>query len=147
MWVRPPLLRLSFSFVPLASEPIPHPQIGVHLLSNTTGRCNVSLECATPGATENLTVTWLSKDLPGELGPAPGSRHLSLSLPWGQLDGHLTCMVSNPVDRKNVTLALESVCLWRGECSPGEGAGLAQSRGLGRPGTERWPHARWPHAR
>lgn len=129
--VRAPLLRLSFSFVPLASEPIPHPQIQVHLLSNTTGRCNVSLECATPGTAENLTVTWLSKGLPGELDPsgalgsAPGSRRLSLSLPWGQLDGHLTCVVSNPVDRKNVTLPVESVCLWRGECSPGEGAGLA----------------------
>ncbi|XP_016021736.2 CD48 antigen isoform X2 [Rousettus aegyptiacus] len=101
-------------------EPIPHPQIQVHLLSNTTGRCNVSLECATPGTAENLTVTWLSKGLPGELDPsgalgsAPGSRRLSLSLPWGQLDGHLTCVVSNPVDRKNVTLPVESVCLWRG---------------------------------
>lgn len=140
--VQPPLLRLSFSFTPSAPEPIPHPQIQVHSSSSTMGRCNVSLECASPGTTGDLTVTWLSKDFPEEPGQrgvlesATSSRHLSLSLPWDQLDGHLTCVVSNPVDRKNVTLHLESVCLRRGESSPGEGAGLAQSRGLGRRGTE-----------
>ncbi|XP_039723177.1 SLAM family member 9-like [Pteropus medius] len=101
-------------------EPIPHPQIQVHSSSSTMGRCNVSLECASPGTTGDLTVTWLSKDFPEEPGQrgvlesATSSRHLSLSLPWDQLDGHLTCVVSNPVDRKNVTLHLESVCLRRG---------------------------------
>nr|XP_044614266.1 uncharacterized protein LOC106828441 isoform X2 [Equus asinus] len=80
------------------------------------GWCNISLECGTPGATENLAVTWLSKGLPRELepretlGPAPNSRNLSLSLPLGQLNGHLTCMVSNPVDEKNATLHLENIC-------------------------------------
>ncbi|XP_015453769.1 CD48 antigen-like [Pteropus alecto] len=101
-------------------EPIPHPQIQVHSSSSTMGQCNVSLECAVPGTTGDLTVTWLSKDFPeepeqrGVLESATSSRHLSLSLPWDQLDGHLTCVVSNPVDRKNVTLHLESVCLRRG---------------------------------
>ncbi|XP_070123108.1 uncharacterized protein [Equus caballus] len=80
------------------------------------GWCNISLECGTPGATENLAVTWLSKGLPRELepretlGPAPNSRNLSLSLPLGQLNGHLTCVVSNPVDEKNATLHLENIC-------------------------------------
>ncbi|KAF5920133.1 hypothetical protein HPG69_006403 [Diceros bicornis minor] len=101
-------------------EPIPHPQIQIHSSSNTSGWCNVSLECGTPGATENLTVTWLTKGLPRELeqketlGPAPNSRNLSLSLPLIQLNGSLTCVVSNPVDKKNATLRLENICPWVG---------------------------------
>ncbi|XP_040491779.1 CD48 antigen-like isoform X1 [Ursus maritimus] len=104
-------------------EPIPHPQIVIHSSSNHAGWCNVSLECGIPGATENLTVTWLSEGLPRELeqrralGPAPSSRNLSLSLPLSQLNGSLTCCVSNPVDEKNATLLLQSVCLWRGSQS------------------------------
>ncbi|XP_070464641.1 CD48 antigen-like isoform X6 [Equus przewalskii] len=97
-------------------EPIPQPQIQIHPSSRTSGWCNISLECGTPGATENLAVTWLSKGLPRELqpretlGPAPNSRNLSLSLALGQLNGHLTCVVSNPVDEKNATLHLENIC-------------------------------------
>ncbi|XP_070464647.1 uncharacterized protein [Equus przewalskii] len=90
------------------------------------GKVYISLECGTPGATENLAVTWLSKGLPRELepretlGPAPDSRNLSLSLPLGQLNGHLTCVVSNPVDKKNATYTWRtsvhrrSKRLWRG---------------------------------
>ncbi|XP_012514077.1 PREDICTED: SLAM family member 9-like [Propithecus coquereli] len=101
-------------------EPIPHPKIVIHSSSNTLGWCNVSLECGTPGATENLTMTWLSKGLPreleqsGTLVPAPNSRNLSLSLSLSQLNGHLTCVISNPVDQKNATLDLETLCPLRG---------------------------------
>ncbi|XP_032174029.1 uncharacterized protein LOC116576190 isoform X6 [Mustela erminea] len=100
-------------------EPIPHPQIVIHSSSNQAGWCNVSLECGTPGATEIWTVTWLSEGLPRELeerealGPAPSSRNLSLSLPLSQLNGPLTCRVSNPVDEKNATLFLQNICLWK----------------------------------
>ncbi|XP_032701510.1 T-lymphocyte surface antigen Ly-9-like isoform X1 [Lontra canadensis] len=99
-------------------EPIPHPQIVIHSSSNQAGWCNVSLECGTPGATEIWTVTWLSEGLPRELeerealGPVPSSRNLSLSLPLSQLNGPLTCRVSNPVDEKNATLLLQNICLW-----------------------------------
>lgn len=77
-------------------------------------------------------MTWLSEGLPRELeqrralGPAPSSRNLSLSLPLSQLNGSLTCCVSNPVDEKNATLLLQSVCLWRGEWDLWEG--LAENR-------------------
>ncbi|XP_032701511.1 T-lymphocyte surface antigen Ly-9-like isoform X2 [Lontra canadensis] len=104
-------------------EPIPHPQIVIHSSSNQAGWCNVSLECGTPGATEIWTVTWLSEGLPRELeerealGPVPSSRNLSLSLPLSQLNGPLTCRVSNPVDEKNATLLLQNICLWTGSQS------------------------------
>nr|XP_019566739.1 PREDICTED: SLAM family member 9-like isoform X2 [Rhinolophus sinicus] len=104
-------------------EPIPHPHIQIHSLSSTSGWCNLSLECETPGTTENLTVTWLSKGLPreleqsGALGSAPSSRKLSLSLPWSQSNGLLTCVVSSPEDEKNATLSLKSVCPQRGVSS------------------------------
>ncbi|XP_053463149.1 uncharacterized protein LOC128597111 isoform X4 [Nycticebus coucang] len=101
-------------------EPIPHPEILIHSSSNTLGWCNVSLECGTLGVTENLTVTWLSNNLfreleqRGTLVPDPNSRNLSLSLPLRQFNGHLTCVISNPVDQKNTTLDLDTICLWRG---------------------------------
>ncbi|XP_010994421.1 CD48 antigen isoform X1 [Camelus dromedarius] len=101
-------------------EPIPDPQIQIHSSSNTSGWCNISLECEIPGSTENLTVTWLSQGLPreleqrGPLGPAPSSRNLSLSVPLSHFNGHLTCVVSNPVDEKNTSLHLEDICPWKG---------------------------------
>ncbi|XP_059758409.1 SLAM family member 6-like isoform X2 [Balaenoptera ricei] len=101
-------------------EPIPHPQIQIHSSSNTSGWCNVSLECGTPGNTGNLTVTWLSQGLPreleqrGTLGPARSSRNLSLSLSLSHFNSRLTCVVSNPADEKNATLHLEDICPQRG---------------------------------
>uniref|UniRef100_A0A8D1XPL7 Ig-like domain-containing protein n=1 Tax=Sus scrofa TaxID=9823 RepID=A0A8D1XPL7_PIG len=97
-------------------EPIPHPQIQIHSLSNTSGWCHISLECGTPGNTGNLMVTWQSQGLPkeleqsGTLGPSPSSRNLSLSLPLSHFNSRLTCVVSNPVDEKKETLYLESIC-------------------------------------
>ncbi|KAM5200775.1 CD48 antigen-like isoform 2-T4 [Hipposideros larvatus] len=99
-------------------EPIPHPQIQIHSVSSTSGWCNVSLECETPGTTETLTVTWLSlpRELEqrGTLRSASSSRNLSLSLPWSQSNGHLTCVVRSPVDEKNTTVQLGSICPPRG---------------------------------
>ncbi|KAM9685299.1 CD48 antigen-like isoform 3-T3 [Trichechus inunguis] len=101
-------------------EPIPQPQVLIHSSSKTSGWCNFTLECGTPGATENLTVTWLGKGLPGHLEkrgtqePTPNSRIVSLSLPLSQVNTHVICVVSNPADQKNATLDLGSICLWRG---------------------------------
>ncbi|XP_057583166.1 uncharacterized protein LOC130848786 [Hippopotamus amphibius kiboko] len=101
-------------------EPILHPHIRVHSSSNSSGWCNISLECETPGNTGNLTVTWRSQGLPqeleqrGTLGPAPGSWNLSLSLPLSHFNGRLTCVVSNPADEKSATLHLKHICPWRG---------------------------------
>ena len=116
----PPVLKVSFSFVPPCprAQP-PAPDSDSFIIWHIS---LVSLECGTPGATDNLAVTWLSKGLPRELelretlGPVPNSSNLSLSLPLGQLNGHLTCMVSNPVDEKNATLYLENICPLTGGC-------------------------------
>ncbi|XP_036689516.1 uncharacterized protein LOC118884997 isoform X5 [Balaenoptera musculus] len=116
-WFPTQTLMLQISLV---LEPIPHPQIQIYSSSNTSGWCNVSLECGTPGNTGNLTVTWLSQGLPreleqrGTLGPARSSRNLSLSLPLSHFNSRLTCVVSNPADEKNATLHLEDICPQRG---------------------------------
>ncbi|CAM9278829.1 unnamed protein product [Rangifer tarandus platyrhynchus] len=98
-------------------DPIPHPQIKIHSSSNTSGWCNISLECEIPGNTGNLTVIWLSQGLPRHLeqrGIPPNSKNLSLSLPISHINSHLTCVVSNPAEEKNATLHLEDICPWRG---------------------------------
>lgn len=97
----PPTLKLTFCSIPLIPEPIPQPQIQIHVASSASAWCNISLECWTPGATEDLEVTWLSTGLPRELeqretlGPAPNSRNLTLSWLLSQSVGSLTCMVCN----------------------------------------------------
>ncbi|XP_045154403.1 SLAM family member 9-like isoform X2 [Echinops telfairi] len=101
-------------------ELILHPKILTHSSLSTSDWCNITLECVALNGTKDLTVTWLDKGLPGQLelrdplGPAPTYRNLSLSLPLplSQGNSHLTCMVSNPVDQKNVTLDLGGICLW-----------------------------------
>ncbi|XP_045154404.1 SLAM family member 9-like isoform X3 [Echinops telfairi] len=106
-------------------ELILHPKILTHSSLSTSDWCNITLECVALNGTKDLTVTWLDKGLPGQLelrdplGPAPTYRNLSLSLPLplSQGNSHLTCMVSNPVDQKNVTLDLGGICLWMGPSS------------------------------
>ncbi|XP_040859242.1 SLAM family member 5-like isoform X2 [Ochotona curzoniae] len=97
-------------------EPIPHPQIQIHSISNTSDWCNVTLECDTPGYTEDLTVTWMANNLEQNrtLVPTPHSKNLSLSLPIDQWNVHLTCVVSNPADQKNATLDLRGICPQKG---------------------------------
>ncbi|XP_074245847.1 SLAM family member 8-like [Saimiri boliviensis] len=102
-------------------EPVPHPGILAKLLSITPGLCNVTLQCRAPGATEDLKVTWKSKGLLRELeqsetpGPALNPWTLTVSLPLCQCNTHLTCVVSNQVDKKAAILDLRKVCVQGGD--------------------------------
>ncbi|XP_037587789.1 SLAM family member 8-like [Cebus imitator] len=97
-------------------DPVPHPEILAKSLSITPGLCNISLECRAPGATQDLNVTWESKDLFRELeqtdtpGPTAKLWTLAVSLPLSQQIASLTCVVSNQVDQKTATLDLGKVC-------------------------------------
>ncbi|XP_037681579.1 uncharacterized protein LOC119526515 isoform X2 [Choloepus didactylus] len=114
------------------NEPVPQPQILTKPTSITTSWCNVTLECTAAGATEDLNVTWESKDLPGglelrgTLGPVTSTSTLAVSLPLSQPTASITCGVSNSVDQKNATLDLGRVC-WTQESvqqGPSSGAGM-----------------------
>ncbi|XP_046538331.1 SLAM family member 9-like isoform X4 [Equus quagga] len=91
-------------------EPVPLPQILVQSVSTTAGWCNITLVCRASGVTEDLNVTWESKDLPRELEPARNSWTLAVSLPLSPPNVSLTCAVSNPKDRKTVTTFLGTLC-------------------------------------
>ncbi|XP_044614415.2 SLAM family member 9-like isoform X1 [Equus asinus] len=91
-------------------EPVPLPQILVQSVSTTAGWCNITLVCRASGVTEDLNVTWESKDLPRELEPACNSWTLAVSLPLSPPNVSLTCAVSNPKDRKTVTTFLGTLC-------------------------------------
>nr|XP_054404614.1 SLAM family member 8-like [Pongo abelii] len=119
-------------------EPVPHPEILAKSLSITPGLCNITLECRVPGATEDLNVTWESKGLLGELeqretpGPTPNPWTLAVSLPLSQRNSSLTCVVSNHVDQKAVTLVLGKVCVKvSGECSLQDRRGCPSSGSTG----------------
>ncbi|KAK2084473.1 hypothetical protein P7K49_037506 [Saguinus oedipus] len=108
-------------------EPVPHPGILAKLLSITPGLCNITLQCRAPGATEDLKVTWESKGLLRELeqsetpGPALNPWTLAVSLPLCQCNTHLTCVVSNQVDKKAAILDLREVCVQGGELQENHG--------------------------
>ncbi|XP_059002234.1 SLAM family member 9-like isoform X3 [Mustela lutreola] len=97
-------------------EPVPRPQIQAMDLSLTPGWCNLTLECDLPRTREDLMVSWESECLPRELeqrpapGPAPNPWTLAVTLPLSRPSPSLTCVVSNQVDQKNVTLDLGDVC-------------------------------------
>ncbi|XP_032447719.1 uncharacterized protein LOC115505306 isoform X5 [Lynx canadensis] len=97
-------------------EPVPRPQILAETPSVTPDWCNVTLECHAPGPREDVNVSWESKGLPRELeqggvpGPAPNPWTLALKLPLSQPSPSITCVVSNPGDRKTATRDLGEVC-------------------------------------
>nr|XP_012423389.1 PREDICTED: SLAM family member 5-like [Odobenus rosmarus divergens] len=97
-------------------EPVPLPQIRGTILSLTPAWCNVTVECDTNGTREDLTVSWESEGLSGELeqrpspGPAPNYWSLAVNLPLTQPSTSLTCVVSNQVDQKTATRDLGDVC-------------------------------------
>ncbi|XP_053065191.1 uncharacterized protein LOC106988850 isoform X2 [Acinonyx jubatus] len=74
------------------------------------------LECHAPGTREDVNVSWESKGFPRELeqrgvpGPAPNPWTVALKLPLSQPSPSITCVVSNPGDRKTATRDLGEVC-------------------------------------
>ncbi|XP_070640444.1 SLAM family member 9-like isoform X2 [Bos indicus] len=98
-------------------EPVPSPQILVGSTSITPDWCNVTLECRTSGATKDLNVTWENKGIPGEweqrrtLEPACSPYILAVSVPRGQPNASLVCVVSNPVEYKTAFFDLGGVCI------------------------------------
>ncbi|XP_044904534.1 SLAM family member 9-like isoform X3 [Felis catus] len=97
-------------------EPVPRPQILAETPSVTPDWCNVTLECHAPGPREDVNVSWESKGLPRELeqrgvpGPAPNPWTVALKVPLSQPSPRITCVVSNPGDRKTATRDLGDVC-------------------------------------
>lgn len=96
-------------------EPVPVPEIKSHSLSSTAAGCNVTLQCEVSGR-EEVNVSWSSGNPPRDLGDleryqlTPDGRTLHLSLQPDPPDSTLTCTASNPVDQKNISLYLQSIC-------------------------------------
>ncbi|XP_004416015.1 PREDICTED: uncharacterized protein LOC101382511 [Odobenus rosmarus divergens] len=126
-------------------EPVPLPQIRGTILSLTPAWCNVTVECDTNGTREDLTVSWESEGLSGELeqrpspGPAPNYWSLAVNLPLTQPSTSLTCVVSNQVDQKTATRDLGDVCGHAGSAEhllqdPGSRPGVRTPVGTARSG-------------
>ncbi|XP_061462008.1 SLAM family member 9-like [Rhineura floridana] len=97
-------------------EPVPTPQICHQEVSNSPGRCNVTLQCQVSG-TGGFDVSWRTGNPLRALEDSFDWFHLSdngrdLRLSWQPtpLDSSFTCLVSNPVDQKNVSFDLLSIC-------------------------------------
>ncbi|KAM9114683.1 T-lymphocyte surface antigen Ly-9-like [Pangshura tecta] len=107
------------AFLLAVYEPVPAPEIKSHSLSSTAAGCNVTLQCQVSGR-EEVNVSWSSGNPPRDPGDleryqvTPDGRTLRLSLQPDPPDSTFTCTASNPVDQKNVSLDLQSICPSRG---------------------------------
>ncbi|KAB0339844.1 hypothetical protein FD754_023611, partial [Muntiacus muntjak] len=109
-------IELTQVFHLTVGEPVILPEILVKSSSITSGWCNVTMECNTPGNREDLNVTWESKGLPRELEwkrmpeLTPNVWELTVKLSLSQPSAILTCVVSNQVDKKTASVDFAQVC-------------------------------------
>ncbi|XP_044530961.1 SLAM family member 8-like [Gracilinanus agilis] len=107
------------TFVLSVYDPIPVPQIHIQSQCLTSFWCNITLDCRVSEPRTAVTVTWRGWNLLSTLEKteisevSSNSRTLSLSLPRNQSNSSLTCLVSNPVDQRNITINLRNVCALR----------------------------------
>uniref|UniRef100_A0A670K223 Ig-like domain-containing protein n=1 Tax=Podarcis muralis TaxID=64176 RepID=A0A670K223_PODMU len=111
----------SHTFNLTVYEPVREPQVTHKLISNTPDGCNVTLRCQASG-TGDFRVSWKRGNPLRALDKSPDWHQLSdngedLHLFWHRnaSDANITCLVSNPVDQKNISINLLSLC-------PAEGA-------------------------
>ncbi|KAL8184865.1 UNVERIFIED_CONTAM: hypothetical protein K2H54_031155 [Gekko kuhli] len=97
-------------------EPVPDPQIRHQVTSRTAEGCNVTLQCLASDKGE-FNVSWKKgnqlSDLEGrsdwyQLSDEGTELHLSWRL--DSLDSTVTCLLSNPMDQKNASFDLLSIC-------------------------------------
>ncbi|XP_065763748.1 SLAM family member 9-like [Muntiacus reevesi] len=109
-------IELTQVFHLTVGESVIHPEILVKSSSITPGWCNVTLECKSPGNTEDLSVTWESKGLPRELEwsgtpeIAPNTWKLTVNKSLIQPSAKFTCVVGNHVEKKTASVDFAQVC-------------------------------------
>nr|XP_028566861.1 SLAM family member 5-like [Podarcis muralis] len=106
----------SHTFNLTVYEPVREPQVTHKLISNTPDGCNVTLRCQASG-TGDFRVSWKRGNPLRALDKSPDWHQLSdngedLHLFWHRnaSDANITCLVSNPVDQKNISINLLSLC-------------------------------------
>ncbi|CAI5798637.1 SLAM family member 9-like [Podarcis lilfordi] len=106
----------SHTFSLTVYEPVREPQVTHKLISNTPEGCNVTLRCQASGKGD-FRVSWKRGNPLRALGESPDWHQLSdngedLHLFWHRnaSDANITCLVSNPVDQKNISINLLSLC-------------------------------------
>ncbi|XP_053133831.1 SLAM family member 5-like isoform X2 [Hemicordylus capensis] len=113
--VRPPVTQEAL-FNLTVYEPVPEPQILHQLVSDASDGCNVTLQCHVPGK-GGFNVSWKRgnplRDAEEGSNWCQFSNHSkNLHLFWqpDSSDASFTCLVSNLVDQKKVSLNLFTIC-------------------------------------
>ncbi|XP_061461894.1 SLAM family member 9-like isoform X2 [Rhineura floridana] len=97
-------------------EPVPEPQILPRNVSNSTKRCNVTLQCQVSGKGE-FDISWKRGNSPRDTEDGSDWYQLSdngrdLCLSWWPTSSEptFTCLVTNPADQKSVSFNMLSIC-------------------------------------
>ncbi|CAI5798638.1 SLAM family member 8-like [Podarcis lilfordi] len=99
----------------IVHEPVPSPQINHQIISSTANRCNVTLHCRTSGKSD-LHFSWENRN-PLRTSEAlewyrltNDDKDLHLSWQPNTSNSTFTCLVSNPVDQKNISFDVFNIC-------------------------------------
>lgn len=111
-------IRCKYHIFPISlqTEPVPELQILLKDVSNSSGICDVTLQCQVSGKGE-FDISWKRgeplRDLgDGLVGYQISDNGTSLHLLWwpNASDSTFTCLVRNPIGEKDVSFSLLSIC-------------------------------------
>ncbi|KAM7080396.1 SLAM family member 6-like [Ciconia maguari] len=118
-----PALVEDQSFSLSVYGPVPVPEIRHRLLSLTTQGCNVHLRCRLPAGSDAEAAWQLGSSLGTPWGQlCEDNQTLCLAVPASAFNSSYTCVARNPIQERNVSIRLDTLCRQQGKTSPGTGA-------------------------
>ncbi|KAM9264343.1 uncharacterized protein RDI95_013392 [Morus bassanus] len=114
-----PALVEDQSFSLSVYGPVQAPEIQHQLLSSSAHGCNVSLRCWVPDGSDAEPVWQLGSSLwvaQGEL--REDNQTLLLAVPAAAFNSCYTCMAQNPIQERNVSICLDTLCRQQGKIPP-----------------------------
>ncbi|XP_031747814.1 SLAM family member 5 isoform X3 [Xenopus tropicalis] len=104
--------RLTFNLT--VYEPVPTPHIWIEGKKQTTEWCNFTARCSVKNNDSALTFTWINKPNKTEyLAFSNGTVVASVESPTSDKEFH--CLLENPVDQKNASIHVQTICSTPGE--------------------------------
>ncbi|XP_031747673.1 SLAM family member 5-like [Xenopus tropicalis] len=99
--------RLTFNLT--VYEPVPTPDIKMEMEQISPDWCNFTLHCSAPTNPSALSYSWMYRHK-GRYQPYPNGTTIRVSLQPESWDGEYLCLVQNPADQNNASIAPREFC-------------------------------------
>uniref|UniRef100_A0A6I8Q424 Ig-like domain-containing protein n=1 Tax=Xenopus tropicalis TaxID=8364 RepID=A0A6I8Q424_XENTR len=101
--------RREISYILTIFDPVPTPDIKMEMEQISPDWCNFTLHCSAPTNPSALSYSWMYRHK-GRYQPYPNGTTIRVSLQPESWDGEYLCLVQNPADQKNVSIAPREFC-------------------------------------